>query len=114
MSRVLSWGLGLTGLVTAILVLVWGRAALVPGIGFGLLATAIQVVAARLVRPALAGSGAQLVKRWAHGMGLRLGGVVVFGLAATFYAEVFPPLPTALGFLGVLVPLLFMEIRLFR
>jgi hypothetical protein len=35
-------------------------------------------------------------------------------LAVTLDRALFPPLPTAFAFLGVLVPLLFMEVRLVR
>jgi hypothetical protein len=44
-------------------------------------------------------------------MGLRVGGVVVFLVAVLVDRELFPPVPTALGFLGVLIPLLFAELR---
>ncbi len=107
-------GLALTAALTAVLGWGFGRSAIVPVALFGLLATAIQVAAAGLVRPVLGGPFEDLLRRWAYGMALRLGGVVVFGLAVWLWRDVFLPLPTALGFLGVLVPLLFTEIRLFR
>jgi hypothetical protein len=47
-------------------------------------------------------------------MGLRLGGVAVLAAAIVMNRSVFPPLPSALGFVGVLVPLLFLEVRLVR
>jgi hypothetical protein len=40
--------------------------------------------------------------------------VVLVGVAVTLDPERFPPLPTAFAFLGVLVPLLFLEVRLVR
>ncbi len=49
----LGFGLLLTGLVALIEWLAWGRAALVAGVTFGLLATAIQVTAVTALRPAL-------------------------------------------------------------
>ena len=112
--RVLWLGLALTGAVTGILVLVWGRDAIIPALVFGLLGTAIQLTASALVRPVLQAQGRDLLRRWAYGMALRLGGVILFAVAVAVWRDVFPPLPTAIGFLGVLVPLLFMEIRLFR
>ncbi|MBI2615457.1 MAG: hypothetical protein HYW52_07270, partial [Gemmatimonadetes bacterium] len=81
---------------------------------FGLLATALQLVAAALVRPALGGPFAALVRRWGMGMGLRLAGVVLFAALATLDRELFPPLPSALGYVGVVVPLLFLETRLLK
>jgi hypothetical protein len=47
-------------------------------------------------------------------MGLRLLGVVAIAVAAGLDPAHFPPLAAALGFLGVLLPLLFYEVRLIR
>lgn len=107
-------GLGLTAGVTAVLVLVWGRSALLPGVAFGLLATAVQMASAALVKPAAHRELRVLLRRWGIGMALRLGGVVAFALAAGLRRDLFPPLPTAFGYLGVVVPLLFTEIRFLR
>jgi hypothetical protein len=107
-------GIVLTALVTAVLILAWGREALVPGVAFGLLATAIQVVSAALVGPAAQGEFKLLIRRWAMGMGLRVAGIAVFGLAVWVRRDLFPPLPTAFGYLGVVVPLLFMETRFLK
>jgi hypothetical protein len=90
--------------------MVWGPPAIMAGIAFGLLATAIQAVAHSLVR---AGPG-PFPKHWGTGVALRLGGVVLFAVAVSVAPATFPPLPTAFGYLGVLVPLLFMETRLSR
>lgn len=107
-------GIALTGAVTAVLVAVWGRVALIPGVVFGGLATGIQWAAWRAVQPALEGPFARVMSRWAIGMGLRLGGVLAFVVAVVADRELFPPLPTAFGYLGVVVPLLFMETRWLR
>ena len=48
-------GVALTGLVSALLVIGFGRPALLPAIAFGLLATSIQVVADRLLARRLGG-----------------------------------------------------------
>jgi len=107
-------GMALTLLVSWLLVLSWGREALLPGLIFGLIATAIQVISVALVRPAFTGETVRLLKRWGLGMLLRIVGVALVAVAVTLDRSLFPPLPTALGFLGVLVPLLFMEVRLVR
>ena len=112
--KVAALGLVLTAGVSGIVVALWGSGALVASIGFGLLATVIQVAAHALVRPAVAGPFKDLLRRWGYGMALRVGGIVFFGVAVWARQDVFLPLPSALGFLGVLVPLLFTEIRLFR
>jgi hypothetical protein len=107
-------GAALTGAVTALLYLAFGRQAVVPGLAFGGLATAIQLVAVLLVKPAMEGSLKPLMVRWGIGMGLRLLGVGLFVVAVLWSRDIFPPLPTAFAYLGVLVPLLFTEIRLIR
>lgn len=81
---------------------------------FGLLATAIQLAAVAWLRPALSAPFPVLLKRWGAGMGLRLGGVVAFAALVAAAPERFPPLPSALGLVGVLIPLLFMETRLLK
>jgi hypothetical protein len=107
-------GLALTAAVTAILVLGWGTQALLPGLVFGLIATAIQAISVALVRPVFSGETVRLLKRWGIGMLLRVLGVALVALAVSLDRALFPPLPTALAFLGVLVPLLFLEVRLVR
>jgi hypothetical protein len=110
----LGLGLALTALVTGLLYLGWGREAVLPGLVFGLIATGIQVASVALVRPVFAGETVPLLKRWGLGMLLRVLGVALVAVAVTVDRIHFPPLPTALGFLGVLVPLLFLELRLIR
>jgi hypothetical protein len=110
----LGLGIALTLLVSGLLVLGWGPNALVPGLVFGLVATAIQVTSVALVKPVYAGETVRLLKRWGIGMLLRALGVALVAAAVTLDRTLFPPLPTAFGFLGVLVPLLFMEVRLVR
>lgn len=107
-------GVGLTALVTGLAWLVWGPGAVFAAAWFGLLATALQMVAVALLRPALGGSFGRLVKRWGMGMGVRLAGVVLFAVLVWVNRELFPPLPSALGYVGVVVPLLFLETRLLK
>lgn len=99
--------------VTGILWLIWGDQALVPGLTFGLFATATQLAAAIFIAPAWEGNFDVFVRRWLVGMVLRLVGVVLVFVAIAVQPELFPPLPTALGYLGVVIPLLFTEIRRF-
>jgi len=112
--RTVGSGLALTILVTAVLVAVWGRESLVPGITFGLLATALQTLAVGTVTPALDKPMRDFTRRWAAGIGLRMSAILVFTALVALWPETFPALPSAFGLLGVLVPLLFMEIRLAR
>lgn len=112
--RTLWAGLTLTALVTAILVLAFGDTAWVPGLVFGGLATAIQVAAVLVVKPAMNAPLRDMMLRWGVGMGLRLLGVVLFAVAVLIRSDIFPALPTAFGYIGVLIPLLFLEIRLLK
>ncbi len=94
-------GLGLVVIVTGL----GGRGA---GIGGGA-ALVAQTAAVALLRPAVNGPQRPFMARWLGGMAIRvltLGGLIV--VAATHQVEL-PLLQTALGFLGVLLPLLFVE-----
>jgi hypothetical protein len=107
-------GLGLTLGIGAVAWLVWNGTAALAAAGFGLLAMAIHLIAVALIRPAIRGPTKTLMARWAMGMGLRLAGVAVFLVLVTWKRELFPPLPAAIGYVGVLLPLLFSEMRLLR
>ena len=110
--RALGAGVALTVVVTTLEYLAWGREALVAGAAFGLIGTGIQVAAIRALKPGLTAPLPELMKRWAIGLGLRLGGVVLFVAAVLLDRTLFPPLPTAFGYLGVVIPLLFAETKL--
>lgn len=105
-------GLGLTALVGGSVWLVSGRdAALAAGL-FGFLAAAVHVVAVAVLRPALVPPFERAWVRWAAGVALRMAGAAALAVAVVVAPERFPPLATALGFLGVLIPLLFHEMYL--
>ena len=108
------WGLVLTAAATAVSGLIWGSEALLPAASFGLLATVIHIAAVTLLKPGLKGPFNKLMARWAMGLGLRLLGVVIFAVVVLFERDLFPALPAAVGFIGVLLPLLFSEMRLIR
>jgi len=101
-------GLGVVLLVVAAVIA--GRAA---GIG-GAAALGAQLGAVALLRPAMRAPQPVFMARWLGGMGVRALAVgLVVAIAATHRAEL-APLPTSLGFLGVLLPLLFLETRFLR
>jgi hypothetical protein len=110
----LGTGLLLTLLVTFGMRQQWGDAALLPGVAFGILATLIQVVAVRALGRRMHDSTAEFFKGFGVGMLLRMGGVGLFIGAVLLDRGRFPPLPTAFGYLGVLIPLLFLEARFVR
>ena len=90
---------------------VWGRAGAVAAASFALVATALQLLAARLVRRV--GGEASIDRPALDGIGvlLRIMGVVIFAVAVTIDPMRFPPLPAAMGYLGAVLPLLYMETR---
>lgn len=112
MTRVLWLGALLTVVVAVIEWLVWGRQAVLPAITFGAVATVIQAAAVRKLRPAMCGPLRELIRGWAVGAGLRLAGIVLLVVAIVADRNLFPPLPTAVAYLAVVVPLLFGEIQL--
>lgn len=104
LATVLSLGLGA----------LWGREAATAAGLFGLLATTLQTIAVGAMRPAIGGPPGVAFIRYGVGVGLRLLGVIAIPIAVSAARETFAPLPTAVGYLGVIVPLLFLETRLFR
>ncbi len=108
-------GLILTTLVAALFGLASGRAAAVAAGSFGVLATGLHAAAMALARPSLAaGDFRGLLGRWGAGTGLRLLGIVLIPVAVAVDRSWFAPLPVALGYVGVLVPLFLLEVRRFR
>ena len=94
----------------AIAALLGGRPAAIGG-GVALLA---QLWAVTLLRPKMRAPNPQFMARWLGGMGIRflaLGALMIW--IVTHRASV-PPLPAVFGFLGVLLPLLFLETRFLR
>jgi len=80
----------------------------------GIVALVAQTWAVALLRPRMRAPNPAFMGRWLGGMGIRflaLGALLAW--AATHHASV-PPLPAGLGFLGVLLPLLFLETRFLR
>lgn len=87
-----------------------GRAAAIGGA----VAFVAQLWAVAILKPKIRAPNPQFMARWLGGMGIRflaLGALVVW--AATHRASL-PPLPAVLGFLSVLLPLLFLETRFLK
>src|SRR5437763_7782964 len=100
----------LGGMMVVVVAWLGGRPA---GIG-GAVALGAQLGAVALLRPAMRAAQPVFMARWLGGMGVRaLALGVVLAIAATHRAAL-GPLPASLGFLGVLLPLLFLETRFLR
>ena len=78
------------------------------------LATAAQGTAVALLRPAMGAPAPAFMQRWAAGMAVRgASALVLVGLVVVARAAL-PALWMAIGYLGVLLPLLFVETRFLR
>jgi hypothetical protein len=100
-SWVVFLGVGV-GLVVAA-ALLGGRPALIGGS----VALAAQVWAVAILKPKMRAPNPQFMARWLGGMGIRLLGLGVVLIVT-------PTLPGLIAYLGVLLPLLFLETRFLR
>ena len=96
--------------LVAVAAAIGGKAA---AIGGGV-AVVAQLWAVALLRPKMRAPNPQFMARWLGGIGIRfLAAGALLAWAATHRASL-PPLPAVLGYLGVLLPLLFLETRFLR
>ena len=105
-------GLLLTAVVSGVVWGVWGRPTVPIAAAFGLIATLIHVAAVGLLRPVLTPPFDRLAKRWAMGMGSRFVGVAALAIFVLRDPGPELALASAVGFLGVMIPLLFSEMYL--
>ena len=77
----------------------------------GGIATAAQVAAVALLRPGMKAGTPEFVRRWASGIAIRGGSAVALAGVVFATRSVLPPLWTALGYLAVLLTLLYAETR---
>jgi hypothetical protein len=102
----------LTAVAMALAAWWWGGDSAAAAGAAGVLAAAAEGAAVTALRPALVPPFDRLLQRWAVGLALRVGALVAVAVAVLRWPGWFPVLPTALGFLVVLMPLLFGEMRL--
>ena len=110
--RRLQLGLAATAAITGLSALIWGPGAVTAALVFGLVATTIQMVAARIATRLGKPATPDEMKVYVTGMALRVLGVAAFGIAVTLDRATFPPGATALGYLGTLLPLMWLETQL--
>jgi len=87
---------------------VWGLVAALIGGG---IATSAQIAATALLRLGMKAGTPEFVRRWASGIAIRAVSVVVMVVVLFAARQLLPPLWLALGFLGVLLTLLYAETR---
>jgi hypothetical protein len=73
-----------------------------------------QLAAVALLRPAMGAPQPEFTARWLGGIGIRALALGALLAVVATHRTLLPPLPTALGFLGVLLPLLFTETRFLK
>jgi hypothetical protein len=105
---VLLVGLGVA--LIAIAAVVGGRPAAMGG-GVALIA---QLWAVALLKPKMRAPNPQFMARWLGGMGIRLLALAALLVWAVTHRASLPPLPAALGYVGVLLPLLFLQTRFLK
>lgn len=110
MIRLFVAGVALTGLAGLIAFGLSTRAGMAGAVAGGGLAVLVQLGALALMREDPDAPAVRFLGRWALGSLLRLVGVVL--MAGLVVVADFPALPTALGFLGVIIPLLGLELRM--
>ncbi len=84
------------------------------GLVFGGLGVGVHLVAATILRRSLDRSVNVLAAGYITGMVLRLAGAIGAFVAVTVAPSLFSPLPTLLGYVAVIIPLLFMEIQFLK
>jgi hypothetical protein len=88
-----------------------GGAGLAGALAGGALAAAAQAAAVAVLRPGMGAPAPAFVRRWAAGIAIRAGSALALVLMVIAARAVVPPLWSVLGFLAVLLTLLFVETR---
>jgi hypothetical protein len=78
------------------------------------IASAAQVAAVALLRPAMQAENRTFQQRWALGMAVRFGSFLVIAALILLAKDVLPPAWLAAGYLSTLLVLLFAETRFLR
>jgi len=73
-----------------------------------------QVGAVLLLRPKLRAPNPEFMARWLGGMAIRFLTLLAVAVWTITHPASIPPVPALLGFIGVLLPLLFLETRFLR
>ena len=102
--------LALGALLVTIAAALGGRGAAIGGAT----ALAAQAWAVALLRPKMGAPTPEFMGRWLGGMAIRLLALAALMIWSATHRAALPPLQAAGGFLGVLLPLLFLETRFLK
>ena len=108
------WGAGATATMAVMAAIIWGRSAVMGAAILGGVATGVQLLVARMMIRTGASGAVDHVKVYATGVLFRLFGVVILAALVSADRLTFPPLASALGYLGTVLPLMYLETRLSR
>lgn len=114
LSRLVVAGAAIEALVAMVALLAGGLWPMIAALAGSGPAFAAQIAATRLLAPAMAASAAQFNQRWVLGMAVRGSSFLVVAVIIVVLKDVLPPGWTAAGYLGVLLPLLFVETRFLK
>jgi len=111
MRRVLLTGAAAVAVMAACCGALWGAEAARAAAVMGAMALLLQLVGDRAIRRTGRRATVDNLAVYAIGFALRVLGILVLGLAVVARRELFPPLPSAIGYLGTVLPLLYLETR---
>lgn len=112
--RLVAAGVALAALLAAVAGAARGAGALAASACGSAVALAAQVAAVGLLRPVMADRTPAFMRRWVGGMAVRgFSALVLVGLVVALRGSL-PVVWMAAGYLGVLLPLLFVETRYLR
>lgn len=80
----------------------------------GGVAVAAQVWAVLLLRPKMRAPNPEFMARWLGGMAIRFLALAALAVWTITHPASVPPVPALLAYVGVLLPLLFLETRFLR
>jgi len=116
-----SWPARLVGVALALAVVLAGVAGMARGADAAVaaacgswLALLAQVAAVALLRPAMGARASEFMRGWLAGMAVRGASLLLLAGLMVLLRAAFPVLWMAVGYLGVLLPLLFLETRFLR
>lgn len=96
--------------LASVAALVGGRGAAIGGA----IAVATQIAAVALLRPALSAPQQVFLARWYAGMGVRALVLALLLVVSATHRAALPLVETMLGYVAVLLPLLFLETRFLK